>query len=275
MLNSIYNLLFENNNKSTNTTKLYFDKSECSLEEFNNINFIHSNNNDHIVIPKDCIVVRLAGCDFMTFTRGLCPHDRIIQNCFVEVTEDLIEQFNARAGYTIGDNILLFFHKNNASIIQETSTQLSKISSYCTLKFDKYLNKHIDLINTHYNARVAQHLLDYDFIFRGMALNLSEEEVYQYINYIYYKSTDHLEENIDNYGILVKTMFTNKDTFVPVYKEITNEEYDETLGDLTFILKMFIYECEEQLEYEGYDECHDHDDDDANESSESEIIIKN
>ena len=101
------------------------------------------------LIPKLPILVRLDGRAFHTYTRGLeRPYDTRLQTCMIETTKQLVEQFDAKLGYTQSDEIsLLFNYEEPAQPLFKGRQQkiVSVLSSACTVYFktlaDKFLPK--------------------------------------------------------------------------------------------------------------------------------------
>jgi hypothetical protein len=248
MLGDLYRYLF-GSNRSEDIFKIdlpVFDFKENS-GNVKGIRTLHAKNTSCIRYPEKtgCTVVRLAGCNFTKFTAGLKPHDIILHSCFIEVSKDLIKEFGAESAYTIGDNILLFFdtvlEPKHEYLLRRTEVAVTRITSYATLRFDKHLNNHIDMFKEQYSPRLAQNLLDKDFTFRAMSLNLSEETTYDYIKYVYYRATDFNEELTKNYGTIVKERVenTDEDITTAVYKQITISDR-EHLEDIELLLRKYI-----------------------------------
>lgn len=93
------------------------------------------------------VMVRLDGKAFHNWTRGLDkPYDINFRLLMANTTAFLIEEFNARLGYTQSDEIsLILFAKDQSELIFGGSyTKLvSVISSYCTEYFNR--NKHLSM----------------------------------------------------------------------------------------------------------------------------------
>lgn len=94
-------------------------------------------------------VIRLDGCAFHTFTRGMTrPFDMRLVSSMEETTKDLVLKFRATTGFTQSDEISLLFpacdtlagqtHLYNGRVQKLCSI----VASYATLCFNKHLSSH-------------------------------------------------------------------------------------------------------------------------------------
>lgn len=227
-----------------------FDNTDGILPFFNDISNIHSESTSFIGDINSNVVVRISGTDFSTFSQYIKSHEQLIHNCFIEVTNKLITKFEAQCGFTIGDNILLFFSATDSGdepIYQNTQITCSEMVSYATIMFDKCLNKIINDIANEYTIEIASIMLEDDLIFRGIPMVCSDEEIIKYIDYIIYRSTDYLEEEYEFYGTIVKPSlkidvplrYQTEDCCT--YKHITLEDAQQSGGMFTidFLMKPY------------------------------------
>ena len=169
----------------------------------------HINYDNAINCTDGCpFVVRISGCDFKVVLQYLDKNDEYIHNCFIETTKDLVERYGAQSGWTMGDNILLFFdfeQHDNSWIIFDTENMISTMNSYATIRFDKYINASIDDIILKYNTEIAADLLEQDYVFRSTCiLCCASEETLEYIDYIIWRCTEHLDQKCKYFGTIVK-----------------------------------------------------------------------
>ena len=93
------------------------------------------------IIPRLPIVVRLDGRSFSKFTKGMArPFDNNFRQAMVEVTKYLVEQTNAKIGYTQSDEITLVMYAENVqtgSVIFDGRVQkiTSNFASMASVKF--------------------------------------------------------------------------------------------------------------------------------------------
>ena len=92
------------------------------------------------LLPQLPVVVRLDGRSFSKFTKGMKrPFDKDFRQAMVEVTKYLVEQTNAKIGYTQSDEISLVLHVDNleGSIMFDGRVQkiASNFASMASVKF--------------------------------------------------------------------------------------------------------------------------------------------
>lgn len=110
-------------------------------------------------LPKDKpIIVRLDGCSFSKFTRGLHkPFDLNFAKAMVLTMNDLLKKSNARTGYTHSDEITLVFlpltlmegyTENPNKFVLSYDGQVQKWCSvyagYCSVRFNYWFNQLVD-----------------------------------------------------------------------------------------------------------------------------------
>ena len=143
----------------------------------------------------------------------------------------------------MGDNIILFFNYEyicNNDIVLNTETMITQITSYATMRFDKIINANIETIANHYNTEIAQDLLEQDYIFRSVLITPSEQEqIIDYIDYIVYKCTQHIGNEWNFFGTIVKVTLDDNDNIDFAYQNIT-EDNAEQLLDIEFIESPYI-----------------------------------
>jgi len=93
------------------------------------------------IIPRLPIIVRLDGRGFSKFTKGMkVPFDDDFRQAMIEVTKYLVEQTNAKIGYTQSDEITLVLYSENVqkgAILFEGRVQkiASNFASMASVKF--------------------------------------------------------------------------------------------------------------------------------------------
>lgn len=95
------------------------------------------------------IMVRLDGKAFHTYTKGLNrPFDENLSRTMRETTAWLVEQTNAKIGYTQSDEITLVFFSNNPDAQPMFDGKVQKmtsvLSSMCTAKFNQLAQINIE-----------------------------------------------------------------------------------------------------------------------------------
>lgn len=94
------------------------------------------------------IIIRLDGCAFHTFTKGLNrPYDENLSKLMVETTKYLCNEVNAKIGYTQSDEITLIVFTDDfaskvlfdAKLFKLTSVLASKCSVFFNSKLAEYL----------------------------------------------------------------------------------------------------------------------------------------
>jgi tRNA(His) guanylyltransferase len=102
-------------------------------------------------VPADqCFVVRLDGCCFSTFTRGLeRPFDARFVDTMEKTTADLVSKYNARIGFTQSDEISLLFDKCNEDQQQQVHMYSGRVQKLCSIlaaytsvRFNHHLHLH-------------------------------------------------------------------------------------------------------------------------------------
>ena len=82
------------------------------------------------LLPQLPVVVRLDGRSFSKFTKGMQrPFDKEFRQAMVEVTKYLVEQTNAKIGYTQSDEISLVLHVDNPEGAIMFDGRVQKIAS--------------------------------------------------------------------------------------------------------------------------------------------------
>lgn len=92
--------------------------------------------NDFTLDAKLPVIIRLDGKSFHTWTKGCTkPYDVGLQNIFDATTKFLVEQTNAKVGYTQSDEITLILEQNifNCRVNKLNSV----LTSMCTAKFNE------------------------------------------------------------------------------------------------------------------------------------------
>lgn len=94
------------------------------------------------------IIVRLDGCAFHNFTKGLNrPYDENLSKLMIETTKYLCSETNAKIGYTQSDEITLILFTDSfeskilfdAKLFKLTSVLASKCSTFFNSKLSEYL----------------------------------------------------------------------------------------------------------------------------------------
>lgn len=94
----------------------------------------------HIVMPKVPIIARIDGRSFHSFTRGLeRPYDVRLTNLMVETTKFLVQETNARCGYTQSDEISLVWFDEEIIFGGKISKLISVVGSLATAYFNRHL----------------------------------------------------------------------------------------------------------------------------------------
>lgn len=180
---------------------------------------------------EDCkFIVRISGCGFKDIMKYLQAHESLIHDCFIETTNDLIEKYNAQCGWTMGDNILLFFdYSQNTEdpIVWNTETIVTQIASYATIRFDKHLNNNIDKLVETYNVEIIADLIEQDPVFRSILITpKNQEDIIEYIDYIINRTQTN-DEQCDHHGTIIKPFVNEKGQCGCAYKKITEEDADK------------------------------------------------
>lgn len=239
----------EKNSEELEDDTIYdFDKFETEDFDVNNdvypcVREFHADTYDMIDSKFDgCkFIVRISGCEFGDITQYLKPHDQTIRECFIETTKDLVERYNAQCGWTMGDNILLFFDYDqnpNESIVWNTETIVTEIASYATIRFDKHLNTSVDKLVEEYSVEIVADLIDQDPVFRTILITpKNEEDVVEYMYYILDKVND-IEQCAD-LGIIVKPCINSKEEAGCTYRYIYDQDED-AFFNIDFIIRPYI-----------------------------------
>jgi tRNA(His) 5'-end guanylyltransferase len=98
----------------------------------------------HTVMPKLPTIARIDGRSFHNFTRGLeRPYDIRLSNLMVATTKFLVQETNARCGYTQSDEISLVWLSENDSEETFFGGKLSKLVSVVGSLATAYFNRHL------------------------------------------------------------------------------------------------------------------------------------
>ena len=100
------------------------------------------------MMPMIPVLARVDGRAFSRFTKGLeRPYDQRMIDAMVETTKYLVEETNARCGYTQSDEISLVWlseHPDSEMFFGgKMSKMVSVIGSLATLAFNRLLNRHL------------------------------------------------------------------------------------------------------------------------------------
>lgn len=94
-------------------------------------------------------IVRLDGCSFSNFTRGMKrPFDERFSESMVLTAENLVKKFNCRTAFTQSDEITLLFpacdpEKQQTHLYNGRVEKLCSIlASYASVKFNSHIRKH-------------------------------------------------------------------------------------------------------------------------------------
>jgi tRNA(His) guanylyltransferase len=92
-------------------------------------------------LPQLPVVVRLDGRSFSKFTKGMKrPFDKEFRQAMIEVTKYLVEQTNAKIGYTQSDEISLVLHVDNVNSEIMFNGRIQKIvSNFASMASVKFL----------------------------------------------------------------------------------------------------------------------------------------
>jgi len=117
------------------------------------------------VEPTKHIIIRIDGHHFSNYTKGMNkPYDNILSRAMIETTKDLVERFDAYAGYTQSDEITLFLptlkdvtvdnrkkktHKVHKRIREDWGHSFggrvqklaSLVAAYTTMSFNKHFQR--------------------------------------------------------------------------------------------------------------------------------------
>lgn len=100
------------------------------------------------LLPLIPTLIRVDGRAFHTFTKGLTrPFDERLRSCMVETMKKLVEETNARCGYTQSDEITLLLHsdepKSKIWFDGKHSKMVSGTAALATLVFYQQVQKHL------------------------------------------------------------------------------------------------------------------------------------
>lgn len=106
-----------------------------------------------LFIPHLPILARIDGRSFHTYTRGLNrPFDEGLIKLMQETTKFLVQESNAKIGYTQSDEITLLFYSDtsksqvffNGKIFKMVSQLASMTTAYFNANVPKYIPSHVD-----------------------------------------------------------------------------------------------------------------------------------
>ncbi len=88
-------------------------------------------NFDKSVPPEEYFFIRLDGCSFSQFLKGVVkPFDSRITDAMVKTTGDLVLKFNAVTGYTSSDEIsLVFLPAQTESTVEQPHKKRPKLEA--------------------------------------------------------------------------------------------------------------------------------------------------
>jgi len=100
-------------------------------------------------MPLLPIYARMDGKSFSKFTKGMDrPYDKRMQRCMIETSKYLVEETNAKIGYTQSDEISLVWYSDSidSQVFFDGKKQkiVSVLASMCTAKFNRVLSEHFD-----------------------------------------------------------------------------------------------------------------------------------
>ena len=99
----------------------------------------------HQMLPMIPVIARVDGRAFHSFTRGLQrPYDERLSRLMVDTTKFLVEQTNARCGYTQSDEISLVWLAEDPNAELFFGGKLSKICSVVGSLATAYFNKNLE-----------------------------------------------------------------------------------------------------------------------------------
>ena len=242
-----------------------FDKYEREdfpeSDVFSHLRALHNNTytltND--IYDNSIFIVRISGCQFADVFKYINSDEQLIRDCFIETTKDLVEYYNAQCGWTMGDDILLFFDYNehiDEWMVLDTENVMSTIGSRTTMKFDRYINTIVDKLVEKYNVEIVNDILDQDYIFRSVLLIPDDpEDALEYIDYMIWRKTEHIELGCENYGTIVKPCIFENDSGC-IYKKMSCQDAN-TFLTLGFLMTPYITIFKDSVEDENTetDDC--------------------
>ena len=99
---------------------------------------------DDIFLPLIPVLARVDGRNFHTFTKGLArPYDERLSRLMVETTKFLVQETNARCGYTQSDEITLVWLAEDFSSEIFFSGKATKMTSVIGSLATAYFNRHL------------------------------------------------------------------------------------------------------------------------------------
>jgi tRNA(His) guanylyltransferase len=104
--------------------------------------------NEHSIASEKCFIIRLDGCSFSTFTKGMKrPFDARFTQAMMDTTVDLLKKYNCRTGFTQSDEITLYFppcdlDKGQTHLYGGRVEKLcSIIASYTSVRFNHHIKR--------------------------------------------------------------------------------------------------------------------------------------
>ncbi len=105
-------------------------------------------NTERLVPAERCFVIRLDGCSFRTFTRGMeKPFDVRVTESMVRTTEDLVVKLHCRTGFCQSDEMSLLFPACDSSKRQlhlysgRVQKLCSVVASYASVRFNWHIRQ--------------------------------------------------------------------------------------------------------------------------------------
>ena len=152
-------------------------------------------------IPNDhYYIVSLDGKNFSKYTK---PFKKYQLFCFpfisamVTTTNDILNKFGARTGYTHSDEITLIFPKCEENQTHYCNGRIQKIcslmASYCSVRFNLNMFHEINEYNKDYDNKI--YVDNPDAIFDARILSFSEDKSYEILNHMIWRSVHDCERN--------------------------------------------------------------------------------
>ena len=161
----------------------------------------YENDTNNMVQVNECMVVRLDGHKFSTFTKGFDkPFDTRLSHAMIETTKDLVKKFSACTGYTQSDEITLVFPvltEKCTEFIHKGRTQkiASSCAAYCSVRFAHHLSK----CNFNENKDLQKKVMRFETYFDGRVIALpNKTEVVN--NLIWRSKYDCVRNSISSLG---------------------------------------------------------------------------
>ena len=162
----------------------------------------------HFLPTKSCIILRLDGKSFHSFTRGMeKPFDSKLRQCMIQATLELCKKIqNAKFAYCQSDEISLLLTdyediKTCAWFDNNIQKMVSISASICTMAFNKEYEKLFDNKIAHFDSRIFM---------------IPKEEV---CNYFYWRQQDATRNSIQ---MVARSFFSHKEC----HKKNTSELQD-------------------------------------------------